>query len=303
MHDTDWLDARAARRAFERAARSGSRVDIDAALEREVERRMAERLDYLRHVPRRILDAGCGRGHGLALLRRRYRNSQLLGVDFAQGMAHASRVDESLFSRARRLFPGRASHWVCADFVRLPFAQSSIDMVWSNLALAWAPDPLAALGEFHRVLVAGGLLMFSTYGPDTLKELKASFGGEGARRIHPFIDMHDLGDMLIASGFVTPVMDMEIITLTYADVGALARDLRASGQTGARLARPKTLTGRGAWQRMASAYESWRKDGRIPATIEIVYGHAWKGEPRIAVDKIADGRQIVKFDFNSRKPR
>src|SRR5882762_6534404 len=173
------LDPAQVRRAFERAAAAGGDA---AVLHREVERRMFERLDYIRLRPHRVLDSGCGVGRGLKLLRRRYPEADFLGADFA----------------------------------RLPLRAASVDMVWSNLALAWAGDPLAALREVHRVLIAGGLLMFSSYGPDTLKELKAAFGADSAaRHVHSFIDMHDLGDMLVASGFAAPVMDMEVITLTY----------------------------------------------------------------------------------------
>jgi len=283
------LDARQVRRAFERAARQGADA---AALQGEVERRMLERLEYVRLLPRRVLDAGCGTGRGLGLLRNRYPRADLLGVDFARAAIGAASRSESLPGRVRRFLHGAQSVYLCADFARLPLPAGTIDMVWSNLALAWADDPLAALREFQRVLAPGGLLMFSSYGPDTLKELKSAFtSGSSARRVHPFMDMHDLGDMLLACGFAAPVMDVEKITLTYARAEDLARDLKASGETCAALDRSRTLTGRGAWRRMLAAYESERKDGRLPATVEIVYGHAWKGEPRDA----GEGRQIVKW--------
>jgi malonyl-CoA O-methyltransferase len=283
------LDARQARRAFERAARRG--MD-PAALQSEIERRMLERLDYVRLLPKRVLDAGCGTGRGLALLRGRYPRADLLGADFAQAAVRTASRSESFAGRVRRLFRGALSANLCADFARLPLSSGAIDMVWSNLALAWAEDPLAALREFRRVLATGGLLMFSSYGPDTLKELRAAFAADSrVRRVHSFVDMHDVGDMLVACGFAEPVMDVETITLTYARVEDLARELRASGQTCAACDRSRALTGQGTWRRMASAYEAERKNGRLPATIEIVYGHAWKGEPRVA----DDGRQIMKW--------
>jgi malonyl-CoA O-methyltransferase len=283
------LDARQVRRAFERAARQGADA---AALQREVERRMLERLEYVRLLPRRVLDAGCGTGRGLGLLRNRYPRAELLGVDSARAAISAASRSESLPGRVRRFLQGTLSAYLCADFACLPLAAGAIDMVWSNLALAWSDDPLAALREFQRVLAPGGLLMFSSYGPDTLKELKSAFSAASpARRVHPFVDMHDMGDMLVACGFAAPVMDVESITLTYSRVEDLARDLKASGQTCAALDRSRTLTGRGTWRRMLAAYEGERKDGRLPATVEIVYGHAWKGEPRNA----GEGRQIVKW--------
>jgi malonyl-CoA O-methyltransferase len=283
------VDARQARRAFDRAARSGP---DRAGLQSEVEGRMLERLEYVRLVPGRVLDAGCGTGRGLALLRRRYPKADLLGVDFAHAALRAARRSESVVDRARRLLGGASRAQLCADFSRLPLRAGSIEMVWSNLALAWAADPLAALREFHRVLAPGGLLMFSSYGPDTLKELKSAFStGSPVRRIHSFADMHDVGDMLVACGFAAPVMDVETITLTYSRLEDLLRDLKASGQTCAAQDRPRGLTARGAWDRMLAAYENLRTSGRLPATVEVVYGHAWKGEPRVA----PDGRQIVKW--------
>jgi malonyl-CoA O-methyltransferase len=283
------IDARQARRAFERA---GRRDEDAAVLQSEIERRMLERLDLVRLVPKRILDAGCGAGRGLGLLRKRYPDADLLGVDFAHAAIRAASRTESFAARVRRLFGGATSAKLCADFARLPLAGGSVDMLWSTLALPWAEDPLAALGEFQRVLAPGGLLMFSSYGPDTLKELRSAFAeGSPARRVHAFVDMHDVGDMLVACGFAAPVMDVETITLTYARVEDLARDLRASGQTCAGRDRSRALTGRGTWLRMLAAYEGVRRNGRLPATVEVVYGHAWKGEPRTA----GDGRQIVKW--------
>jgi malonyl-CoA O-methyltransferase len=149
--------------------------------------------------------------------------------------------------------------------------------VWSNLLLAWAADPIAVFREFYRVLEPGGLLMFSSYGPDTLKELRRSFASSDAfPHVHRFEDMHNLGDMLVAAGYAAPVMDMDMVTLTYADPRSLFLDLRRTGQTNVERARRRGLIGRRAWQRMLAAYESQRRDGRIPATVEIVYGHAWK---------------------------
>ena len=171
-------------------------------------------------------------------------------------------------------------------------------MAWSNLALAWAPDPLRAFAEIGRVIASGGLLMFSSYGPDTLKELRAAFATvDAGTHVHPFIDMHDLGDMLVASGFVAPVMDMETILLTYENFEGLARDLRLSGQSNMTRDRSKGLQGRKRFSAMRIAYETARKEGRLPATIEVIYGHAWRGEPRIA----KDGRAIIQLQLHEKR--
>ncbi len=289
------VDPRAARRRFERAAATYGEV---AVLSREVERRMAERLEYIRVEPRRVLDAGCGPGEGLRRLRRRYPKARLVGVDSAWSMALSARRSQPLLERAKSVLSGALCHNVCADLARLPLATASVGMVWSNLALAWADAPAAALSEFARVLEPRGLLMFSTYGPDTLKELRNAFAQvDGYAHVHRFIDMHDLGDILVRAGFAQPVMDMDIVTLAYADVGALARDLRLSGQSNADADRRRGLMAPGAWARMVSAYESSRRGDRIPATFEIVYGHAWKGERRNRDEE----PHVVKLDFPSRR--
>jgi len=291
------LDAREARRRFNRAAVTCAEV---STLAREVERRMSERLEYVKLMPKRILDAGCGLGDGLRLLRRRYARAALLGVDVALAMVREARSRRPFMDRARSAALGWKVDHICADMASLPIAPSCVGLVWSNLALAWAGDPLAVFREFHRVLEVGGLLMFSTYGPDTLKELKRAFAhADGATHVHRFIDMHDLGDMLVATGFAEPVMDMECITVTFPDVAAIARDLRHSGQSNVAADRRRGLTGRHAWEAMLRGYECVRSDGNLPATFEIVCGHAWKMRPRT----IKNGRTIVRIDAVLNKSR
>ncbi|MGQ0544138.1 MAG: methyltransferase domain-containing protein [Betaproteobacteria bacterium] len=245
------IDPRAARRRFERAASSYARA---SRLEAEVGARMLERLDYVKVAPRRILDAGSGPSREARALRRRYPKAELLALDFALPMLR------------RRFLEKRIR--LCGDMLRLPLADASVDLVWSNMALHWAADAAAALREFERVLAPQGQLMFSTLGPDTLKELRAA---AGAARVHAFIDMHDVGDMLVAAGFGAPVMDMEMIEVQYTRDQDLLRDLRASGQTSARADRARGLSGR----RFAAGLRA----GLAPrATFEVVYGHAWKRE-------------------------
>ena len=268
------IDARAARRRFDRAAAT---YRAAARLETEIGTRMLERLDYMRVSPQRILDAGSGPAPQAAALAKRYPGALLLALDFSLPMLRQARA----LGWLARLRGARRPLAVCASLGRLPFAANSVQLLWANMVLHWADDPRAALAEFQRVLAPGGLLMLSTLGPDTLKELRAAAGDA---RVHRFADMHDVGDWLLAAGFSAPVMDMETLTLEYRGLPALLADLRASGQTSARADRPRGLAGKHLHATLAPAGSR--------ATFEVVYGHAWKGAPR----KSADGRSIVQFD-------
>ena len=256
-------------------------------LAREVEARMLERLQYIKLEPGRILDAGCGDGHGAKRLAERYPGAQVLALDFALPMLQAARSQDPWL---RRVLKRARVDYLCADFAAAPLPAANVDLAWSNLALHCAGDPQPALKELRRVLKVGGLLMFSCYGPDTLKELRNAFAArDAAPHVHGFVDMHDLGDMLSVCGYSAPVMDMEVITLTYADAEALLADLRATGQQNVLAERRRGLTGKGVLEGMRAAYEQLRRDGRLPASFEIVYGHAWKAQPRLT----EDGRAIV----------
>ncbi|MFT4173586.1 MAG: methyltransferase domain-containing protein [Rhodocyclaceae bacterium] len=277
-----------------RAARRAGQADEAGFLAREVAQRMAERLAYIKHEPARILDAGCGIGRDLPLLAQRYPQAERIGVDFALPLLRLARGERGFFQKLLGDLRKSDPRFVCADLTALPLARASVQMVWSNLVLNWLADPMPAFREMHRVLEVGGMLMFATLGPDTLKELRAAMPAGSGERVHRFIDMHDLGDALVTAGFAEPVMDMETITLTYDHVDGLLRDLRHAGATNAASTRPRGLSGRNGWARARAGYEQLRRDGRLPATFEIVYGHAWKAAPRTT----EDGRAVIEF-----KPR
>ena len=276
---------RAARRAFERAAPT---YDAAAVLQREVGQRLFEHLDPIRIEPRRIVDLGCGTGNSFAALGKRFPQAQLIGVDFSPAMLRRARARTGWL---RRAFGSGAPRLVCADAERLPFAHGGVDFVFSNLALQWC-RPEDAFAEAARVLPAGGLLMFSTLGPDTLRELREAFSAiDAGAHVHAFVDMHDLGDALVHAGFADPVMEMEVITLEYARVDDLARDLKATGSGNALPQRAAGLTTPRRWKRMAERYDARRRNDALPATFEIVYGHAWKTAPK----RTSDGRQVIEF--------
>lgn len=277
MSDSLALDKRLVRRSFEQAAAT---YDAAAVLQDEVCRRMLARLDYIKLEPGVILDAGSGTGNALSGLLARHPRVRVVALDLALAMAQRARARRRwwrcLFERG-----GPRLSALCGDMEQLPFAAGVAGMIWSNLALQWANDPRRTFIEMHRVLAPGGLLMFSSFGPDTLKELRAAWQGvDGHTHVHRFIDMHDLGDMLVAAGYADPVMDMEHVTLTYADVHALMRDLKAMGAHNLTLGRRPALGGRALLAQVAQNYEASRRDGKLPATFEVIYGHAWKPQPR-----------------------
>ena len=287
MAEPPLLDQRAVRRAFDRAART---YDAAAVLQREVGSRMLERLDYVKVAPQRVLDAGCGTGEALAPLAKRYPQARQIAFDLALGMTQRARARASA-SWWRRL-SGRAAQGVCGDLEALPFRDEAFGLVWSNLALQWCNAPAQAFAGVRRVLAPGGLFMFSTFGPDTLKELRAAFAAvDGGAHVNRFVDLHDLGDLLVDAGFADPVMDMELITLNYADVVALMRDLQAIGARNAHANRAAGLRGRRLLAALRDAYEPARREGRLPATFEVVYGHAWKPAARTG----PGGRGVIEI--------
>jgi malonyl-CoA O-methyltransferase len=297
----DELDFAEVRRSFDHAAAS---YDAHAVLQREVCDRLLERLDYMAVQPGRVLDVGTGTGYGLAHLRSRYADAELCALDIAPAMLAAARArlpQPGWAQRAlARMTPSsvRPTHLVCADMERLPLAPGSVNLVWSSLALQWAHDLEATFRGFHRALAPGGLLIFATFGPDTLKELRAAFAEiDDAQHVNRFIDLHDIGDMLIHAGFASPVMEMDMLTLTYADLRSLMRDLKGIGAHNAAASRRRGLLGKSAWSRLEQAYESKRLEGRLPATFEVIYGHAWAGDKT----QRADGRQVIEFAIGERR--
>ena len=288
---------RAIRLSFERAA---AHYDEAAFLQQEVARRLDDHLDGIKIEPQRILDAGCGKGFGTSLLRTRYPRADVVGLDLAQSMLQqaTARLRGSVWEKLRaRLMPS-VPHFapLCGDIERLPLARASFDLAWSSLALQCVGGGVAGLQasfkEMHRVLRPGGLFIFASFGPDTLKELRtASADVDGHQHVNRFIDMHDVGDALVHAGFSNPVMEMEQITLTYTDLPALLRDLKAIGAHTVLEGRREGLMGKSAWRRLLLNYEAFRQNERLPATYEVVYGHAWAEPTR----KLEDGRQIIEF--------
>lgn len=269
------------RRAF---SRSASHYDSAAALQREVGDRLGESLDYFSLDPARasltpsvVLDIGSGTGRMAAAMQARWPKARVIALDHALPMLRTMPRARGL---RRMLERAAAPTPVCADARALPIADASVDVVLSNLCLQWVEDLPAVFAGFRRVLRPGGLLVLSTFGPQTLVELRDAFAqADDAPHVSAFASIAQFGDALVASGFKDPVLDRDVFVQPYADLAALMRELRTLGATNAMASRRRTLTGRARFARAAQAYEPMRRDGQLPATWEVIYAHAWAPPP------------------------
>jgi len=255
------------RRAFNKAAKT---YDDAAVLQKEVCSRLLEHLDPVKMQPEVILDVGAGTGFGVGLLMKRYKKANITAVDLAPEMLKMVAKQGSWLRRPKL---------ICADADHLPLADDSVDMIISSLMLQWSGDLERTFREFKRVLKPGGLLMFATFGPDTLMELRNSWAKvDTDGHVNQFADMHDVGDALLRCQFADPVMDREMLTLTYHKVTDLMRDLKSIGANTPSGGRRKGLMTANVLSAVEKAYESYRKNNVLPASYEIVYGQAWVPE-------------------------
>ena len=272
------------RRNLDLAAAS---YDGSGVLHKEISKRLLERLDLVKLSPRAVLDAGCGTGGSSAELLKRYRGARVVALDLSEAMLAQAGRKQKLFRKFQR---------VCGDLACLPLVADSQELVISNLALHWSDDLDEAFSEFARVLRPGGLLSFSTFGPDTLKELRAAWAQvDGHNHVNLFVDMHDIGDAMIRAGFADPVLDVEHVTVNYTRLDELLADLKATGEGNATAGRSPGLTTPGQLKALALAYESNRTAEGLPATYEVVYGHAWAVAPRQR--RTGDGEPLVPLDM------
>lgn len=262
------------RASFDRASTT---YEAAAVLQARVAHEVLERLEPFQFKPSVVLDLGAGTGRLTGELKKRYRRALVIALDLAPGMLREARRHRQFFRRFER---------VCGDAMRLPIAAASVDVVVSSLMLQWCDPPDQALAEIRRILKPDGFFVFSTLGPDTLKELRNAWAEADGTRIYNhvnhFVDMHDVGDALVRAGLSEPVLDVDRLQLTYPDTLALMRDLKAIGAHNVTAGRPRGLIGRARLRRMQDAYETFRTDGRLPATYEVVYGVAWGAAGRRA---------------------
>jgi malonyl-CoA O-methyltransferase len=260
------LDKAGVRASFDRASAT---YDGAAVLQSRVAQELLSRLEPFDFRPRSLLDLGAGTGRIAAQLKRRYRRARVIALDLSPGMLREAGRQGRVFRRFER---------VCADASRLPLRAGSIDIVFSNLMLQWCDSLDEVLAEVRRVLRPEGFFAFSTFGPDTLKELRSAWAeADSYTHVNRFLDVRDIGDALMRSGLEEPVLDVDRTQLTYGDGLALMRDLKCLGARNATAGRPRSLLGRAHLQRVLGAYESFRKEGRLPASYEIIYGAAWAG--------------------------
>lgn len=262
------LDKKITRMHFERAAES---YDGAAVLQREIAKRMGQRLDYIKQQPKRVLDVGCGTGYITEDLLKRYPKADIVALDIAHSMVRKTQKHGSWLRKPKA---------ICADAEYLPLVADSVDMVISSLMLQWSNDLNKVFTGFHHVLAPNGLLLFSTFGPETLNEIRQSWSKvDNDPHTSEFPDMHEIGDALLQAGFQDPVTDMEMITMTYANVRQLMRDIKQIGASNTKSKRSKGLMGKAKLKAFEDAYEIFKtKEGLYPASWEIIYGHAWLGE-------------------------
>jgi malonyl-CoA O-methyltransferase len=257
-------------KAFNRHAQDYENVAI---VQREIGDRLFERLDYMKITPRYILDLGCGSGLFSQKLKKKYPNAYIVGVDIAYAMLKQARKKQRMW----RKWP-----LINADMNRLPFADGLFDLVFANQVIHWSKPLSAVVSELNRVMNAQGCLMFSTLGPDTFIELKRAWAlADDHSHTNEFIDMHDIGDCLLAEQFLDPVVDMEMLTAHYHDLATLLRSMKRQGVKNINPARNHGLTGKRTWSLFETGYQKFcTSEGKFPLTYEVIYGQAWKGTQR-----------------------
>jgi malonyl-CoA O-methyltransferase len=286
--------------------RSAGTYDDSAILQREVCNRLLERLEYIKAEPRVILDIGTGTGQGSRGLADQYPGAHIIALDLAENMLLKNRGklnQKGLVDKIKGLLnPQPAYHFVCGDAEQLPFADASIDLIFSNLTIQWCLELEQLFNEFRRVLKPGGFMLFTSFGPDTLKELKASWAKVSDKiHVNEFTDMHEIGDVLYQVKAENPVMDSERIIINYQSVKQILKELKAIGAHNQNLGREKALTGKQRLQAMYQAYEEYRNENGYPVTYEVLYGHAWNPTTPVQTSRSEDGTQATKISLNQLK--
>ncbi len=252
--------------AFDVAAKE---YDTFSLLQQTVVDRLVESFDLIKINPASILDIGSRTGYGSRKLKQRFKKAQFYQSDISGEMLKTARKQSSrYFSK---------NHFLCADAAHMPIDDNQFDLVFSSLMLQWCNDLDQVFAEIKRMLKPGGVFLFASFGPDTLKELRECWQKvDDDIHVNAFVDMHDIGDSLIRNDMDAPVLSVEHIVLTYNDCKQLMNELKNIGAHNVNKGRRKTLTGKQRLNKVISHYETFRADNKLPATYEVIYGHAWR---------------------------
>lgn len=272
--------------AFNAAAKG---YDAAALLQHTVADRLMESFDQIKIEPKKVLDLGSGTGYVSKKLKQRFKKAQFFQCDISEAMLSVARHNSpSFFSR---------NHFLCANAEQMPIATDQFDLVISSLMLQWCNDLDAVFKEIKRILKPGGFFIFASFGPDTLKELRESWQQVDEHvHVNAFVDMHDAGDALMRNGLEGPVLSVEHIVLTYSECKVLMQELKSIGAHNINTGRRKTLTGKQRLRRVMEHYETFRVDNKLPATYEIVYGHAWSPEQEKAGGEKGGQSQTISLE-------
>jgi malonyl-CoA O-methyltransferase len=282
---TPLSDVEAVRKAFDKAA---PHYDEYAVLQRNVADHLLDTLTLFTISPEIVVDLGTGTGYCAPPLAKRFPKAKLMLCDISHTMLKQAQ------KRPARLFNRRS--YVCADINHLPFAEASVDLLFSSLSFQWCSNLDLLFSECNRVLKPDGLLLFSSLGPDTLKELRTAFSTQGnTAYVHDFVDMHDVGDALIRAGFSAPVLETDRLVMTYPTMKAVMQDLRGIGAVNQSTKRRRGLSTRKLFQLAEEAYETYRHNDTLPATYEVVYAHAFSPT---RTDPLQDGSRVATFPFD-----
>lgn len=257
------LDKSQIAKSFNKIAANYDQVAI---LQREIAHRLVERLDYINIHPEVIVELGSATGYCTQLIQQRYPQAKIIAIDLAFNM-----LSYAIEKSPTQINP------ICADAYHLPLQDNSVDLIISNMMLPWCDDHEMLFRECHRVLRPEKLLMFTTLGPDTLKELRLSWASvDNYPHVNVFTDMHDIGDALVQAQFLDPVMDSENIQLLYPRTELILQDLKMMGSQNMNCDKRKSLISKSKHTQLLSEYEKYRLDsGEVPVSCEITYGHAW----------------------------
>jgi malonyl-CoA O-methyltransferase len=288
--DTDspfYLDKARVRQHFDRAA---STYSTHAVIQNEIAQRFLERFDFIKMKPEKILDIGCGTGALTKLIMKKFSGASITALDLSKPMLQELQSSLGFWQRLRKKV-----HFVQADAESLPFDQNVFDLIVSNLTLQWCNSLDQVFAQVEKSLQRQGLFMFTTFGPDTMKEVRQAWHAvDTQNHVNLFYDMHDIGDALMRAGFSDPVMDVEHITMTYDSMDVLLRDIKKIGATNATSGAPRGLMSRGRLDQFKREYEKLRTNNVLPVTYEVIYGHAWARQ--VSIGDNDPGAVNVYFD-------